>query len=226
MKFSESLWEQIAPIYQKIIQHPFNVELAQGTLDQERFIFYMEQDVYYLVNSSRALALIADRSDSPSINRHFTHFSSSALATAREIKENFSSSGYGFDRIEPSPACRAYVQYLLATAARSSFAEAMTAVLPCFLIYKEVGNNIAAQATEDNPYIYWISKYTSQEYLAETDLTISIFDGIASQCSTNQLARMEDVFEHCALFEWHFWDDAYNMITSNKTYTRICKKHS
>lgn len=61
MRFSHALWQQVAPIYQTIIDHPFNRELAEGVLDRGRFLFYLEQDAYYLVRFSRALALIAGR---------------------------------------------------------------------------------------------------------------------------------------------------------------------
>jgi thiaminase/transcriptional activator TenA len=39
MRFTETLWESITDIYQAIIQHPFNEELAQGTLPREKFAF-------------------------------------------------------------------------------------------------------------------------------------------------------------------------------------------
>ena len=70
MKFSDTLWQQVIPIYQKIITHPFNNELAQGTLSYDRFIFYMEQDAYYLINFSRALGFIAARANSSHIIHH------------------------------------------------------------------------------------------------------------------------------------------------------------
>lgn len=76
MKFSNTLWQQNAPIYQRIIDHPFNVELAQGTLDQERFLFYIEQDAHYLISFSRALAFIAAWSDS------YTQFLIATASTA------------------------------------------------------------------------------------------------------------------------------------------------
>ena len=76
MKFSELFWQNVAPIYQQIIHHPFNMELAEGTLEEKRFLFYMEQDAYYLIHFSRALALIAGRAVSlKTIHRIFKLFS-------------------------------------------------------------------------------------------------------------------------------------------------------
>lgn len=44
MSFSKTAWTAIMPIYKSIIEHPFNQELAQGTLAKEKFQFYMKQD--------------------------------------------------------------------------------------------------------------------------------------------------------------------------------------
>ncbi len=84
MKFLDILWQQVIPIYQKIITHPFNNELAQGTLSHDRFIFYMEQDAYYLINFARALGFIAARANSSHTIHHFLNFALGALIAERE----------------------------------------------------------------------------------------------------------------------------------------------
>lgn len=221
MKFSDSLWKQVSPIYQSIIHHPFNLELAQGTLSQEQFLFYMGQDAFYLVNFSRALAFIAARADSSSSTHHFLNFALGALVAERELHSKFLPSNNSWDNIEPSPACMAYSQYLIATAATAPLEEAIAAILPCFWIYREVGRNISSHTVENNPYIRWIDTYSSQEFSEGTEQAISILNEIATKCSENSLARMQNAFEYSSLFEWHFWNDAYNMIVFRKAYTIV-----
>ncbi len=226
IKFSEFLWHKIAPIYQRIIHHPFNLELVKGTLDPERFIFYIEQDAYYLMGFSRALALIAGRANSSETMHQFLNFALGALVAERELHAKFLTPNYSCDNIEPSPACMAYTQYLIATAAVAPLEEAIAAVLPCFWIYKEVGSHIATCAKENNPYIRWIDTYSSPEFSEGTNRAISILDEMASQCSDHALVRMEIAFEYCSLFEWHFWDDAYDMIVFRNAYMKkLDNKH-
>lgn len=212
MKFSECLWQAASPIYQQIIRHPFNVELAKGTLDEKRFIFYMEQDAYYLISFSRALAFIASRAASAKITHQFLNFSLGALVAERELHANFLPSNDYCDRVEPSSSCMAYTQYLIATAATAPLEEAIAAVLPCFWIYREVGRNIAAHCMQANPYIRWIETYASQEFSDATDQAISLLDEFASHSSVETLEHMKKAFEYSSLFEWHFWNDAYKMI--------------
>ncbi len=212
MKFSESLWQATLPIYQQIIEHPFNNELANGTLDLKRFVFYMQQDSYYLINFSRALAFIAGRAVSSKTTHQFLNFSLGALIAERELHANFLPPNYDCDKVEPSFSCMAYNQYLIATAVTASLEEAIAAVLPCFWIYREVGRHIAPHCIHDNPYMRWIETYSSQEFSDGTDQAIALLDELASQSSGEALERMRKAFEYSSLFEWHFWNDAYKMI--------------
>jgi len=64
-KFSERAWQATAGLRQKILDLPFNRELASGTLSQARFQFYMIQDALYLEQYSRALAVAAAKAPDP-----------------------------------------------------------------------------------------------------------------------------------------------------------------
>lgn len=211
MKFSECLWQATFPIYQQILQHTFNNQLTAGTLEEKRFIFYMEQDSYYLVNFSRALALIAGRSVHSQTIHQFLNYSLGALVAERGLHASFLPPNYSCDRIEPSPSCLAYTQYLIAKSATAPLEEAIAAVLPCFWIYREVGRHIAAHCIHANPYRKWIETYSSQEFSESTDRAISLLDELASRSSTEALERMKKAFHYSSLFEWHFWNDAYEM---------------
>ncbi|MDR3623537.1 MAG: thiaminase II [Chlamydiales bacterium] len=213
MTFSSDLWQQTFPIYQRIINHPFNRELAEGTLERSRFLFYMEQDAYYLKSFSRALALIAGRASSSEMIHQFLNFALGALVAERELHAKFLAPNYTCDTIEPSVFCMSYTHYLISTASTASLEEAIAAVLPCFWIYREVGRHIAAYAKEENPYMLWIETYSSQEFSRGTDLAISILDKTASKCSVNTLESMKNAFMYSSLLEWHFWNDAYNKST-------------
>jgi len=41
MLFSQELWQRNLNLYQKILDLPFNQELANGTLDKEAFCHYV-----------------------------------------------------------------------------------------------------------------------------------------------------------------------------------------
>ena len=66
MSFSKTAWRAIEYTYKSILDHPFNRELAEGTLETEKFQFYMKQDSLYLVDFARALAMTCLLYTSPS----------------------------------------------------------------------------------------------------------------------------------------------------------------
>ena len=62
MAFTGTLWEQNRPLYEAILELPFNVELCNGELSEDCFAFYVKQDSMYLADFSRALAITDARS--------------------------------------------------------------------------------------------------------------------------------------------------------------------
>lgn len=117
MRYTEHLWQSIATLYQAIIQHPFNVELAAGTLPREKFLFYIQQDALYLVDFGKALAMMAGRSETPRQVLEFTRWAQEVILTERGLHESyFQVFGVSEPTAELSPANFAYTNYLLSTA--------------------------------------------------------------------------------------------------------------
>lgn len=215
-KFTDRLWEKITPIYEQILHHPFIRELAEGTLCQEKFNFYMQQDAFYLVEFSKTLALIAGRSTSVEMVNHFLMFSTNALNAERSLHQRFLEGVRDNGAI--SPACLAYTNYLIATASKASLEESMAAVLPCFWIYREIGQHIKNKSQNDNPYKLWIELYSSECFSKEVDLIISITNKNVNHASVK---LMELAFKNSALLEWQFWDDAYYLKCINNNFKKI-----
>ncbi len=209
MNFTRQLWQDIEPIYQGILQHPFNQELAQGTLDQSRFQFYLKQDALYLVDFARALALIGARSGTAQAVVDFLHFAEGAIVAERSLHEYyFQVYGTQLD-VDYAPGCFSYTNYLLATAALRSYEEAIAAVLPCFWIYREVGNYIHKTAATENPYQKWIDTYAGEEFGAVVEQAIAITEQTAAQTTPVIQKLMQKSFIYSTRLEWLFWDSAY-----------------
>ncbi|GIW00403.1 thiaminase II [Roseiflexus sp.] len=212
MRFTETLWSSITGIYQAIIQHPFNEELAQGTLSREKFAFYMQQDALYLADFARALATMAGRAPDEEAIIQFARFAEGVAVVERALHFTyFREFGIDAPTRQQSPSCFAYTNFLLATAACRSYEEGMAALLPCFWIYREVGSDIYRRAAPNNPYQKWIDTYAGQEFAEWVNRAIDLTDAIADQASEPQKARMRDAFVHSSRLEWMFWDSAYRL---------------
>ncbi len=205
------LWQTIQPIYQQIVEHPFNQELAAGTLSRERFQFYLQQDALYLTDFARSLALIAARSEGAEQVVNFLNFAIGAIVAERGLHESY----FRLYNIQPqttyAPTCFAYTRFLLATAALDPYEVAIAAVLPCFWIYQEVGSAIHRTAQPHNPYQQWIDTYAGEEFARVVQQAIAITDAVAEQAPAALREKMEAAFVTASRLEWLFWDSAYRL---------------
>jgi thiaminase/transcriptional activator TenA len=214
MRFTDHLWQSTLPIYEQIVRLPFIEDLTNGTLSRERFIFYMKQDALYLQDFSRALALTGSRLPRPEHAQSFMGFAHGVFTVERQLHEAYFRE---FDvelDVEPAPACFAYTQFLLASAATATHEEAAAALLPCFWIYREVGNEIVTRslgALGTNPYARWIETYSGEEYDESVTRAIEIVEALALVATPAVKQAMQSVFEKSARLEWMFWDSAYRL---------------
>jgi thiaminase (transcriptional activator TenA) len=214
MRFTDELRAGIAPIYESILAHPFLQELTDGSLSRESFVFYMKQDALYLQDFSRALAIAGARSTNADDMQAFYSFASSVIVVERALHEGYFKEFGATLEVEPAPACFAYTQFLIATASAGSYAEAVAALLPCFWIYRDVGNDIYRRAEgglASNPYARWIETYAGEDFDASVTRAIAITESVAQSASAEDRACMVRAFERSARLEWMFWDSAYRL---------------
>jgi thiaminase/transcriptional activator TenA len=212
-RFSTSLWADSASLREAIDTMPFNVELAAGTLSPSAFRHYIVQDAHYLTGFARALALAAAKADTPEQVAMLSASASGAIAVERSLHDSYMAA-FGiapdvFAATEPTPVCSHYVNFLVATAATASFPVAVTALLPCFWIYREVGRDIAGRAGAANPYQAWIDTYAGEAFDQAVRRMIALTDDLALAASADTREQMKAVFRQSTRLEWMFWDSAY-----------------
>lgn len=212
MKFTDELWSAIADIYDAIVRHPFNTELAEGTLAREKFVFYIQQDALYLLDFSKSLAIMAGRAATSRHILQFARYAEDAIVVERALLESyFNLFGIEQPATTPSPACFAYTNYLLATVSTRSYEEGAAALLPCFWIYHAVGDHILRHATAGNPYQRWIDTYAGAEFADQVNRAIDIVNECARQSTEATRRLMRHAFITSSKLEWWFWDSAYKM---------------
>ena len=210
MNWSSRAWEQIIPIYQKIIEMPFITELTNGTLPLEKFQFYMLQDAHYLDQFGRALAIIGARSQSLEDSLAFIKFAEGAIVVEKALHESYFESYQLIEKGSIQPTCHHYGHFLKSTAALQPVEVAIAAVLPCFWIYKKVGDHIYQnQKAIDNPYQKWIETYAGDDFGVITQRAIDISNRISLGCTPLQQQSMTEAFVTASRLEYEFWNSAY-----------------
>lgn len=220
-RWSDEAWEAALPTYEKILRHPFVGALADGTLPAERFRFYIRQDALYLDGYARRLAHVASRLTRKEHTEAFLHFALDGIAVERALHAQFLA-GDAPTRDEISPACLLYTSVLDAQATAPVEVEA-AALLPCFVVYQRVGEEILARAKAaegkgrsdspllENPYRAWIETYADPAFAASADLAARICDDLAAAAGEETRRQMTELFVRCTRMEWLFWESAWNL---------------
>ena len=214
-RFTEHAWDDTAALRGRIMAHPFNRELAAGTLSAERFTHYVIQDALYLEQYGRALALTAGRAPDADAVAAFARFAVGAIEVERALHGGF------FETLgvpaataaaaEPAPACAAYTGFLNATTAIGDYRVMAASLLPCFWVYWEVGTTIARETVPENPYQPWIDTYSDPAFAEATERAIALVDRAAADGSESDRQRMMQAFRQSTVYEWMFWDGAYRL---------------
>jgi thiaminase/transcriptional activator TenA len=211
-KLSEIALEKCELIIQAIKEHPFNKELANGSLNIEKFAYYIEQDTIYLRDFARSLAVIASKVPLKFV-KDFLSLSEGALIAEQKVIHSFFRKTFNLQETgKITPATLSYTSYLLQVSSMAPVEIAIACILPCFWVYKIVGQYIAQNTDmkSQNPYKKWIATYSGKEFSDNVERAISIFDEVALFASDEIRNLMLDAFYKSTALEWHFWNDSYN----------------
>jgi thiaminase/transcriptional activator TenA len=222
--FCELARQRTDTLHRALLDHPFNAELAAGTLGRQQFQFYLVQDARYLTGFARALAIAASKAADVADIAFFAGAAQEAIVVERALHEGY------FERfglteadladVPASPTCLAYTSFLLATAATADYPELIAALLPCFWVYQQVGEHIVAGQQgalsiqeADNPYQAWIDTYADEEFATAVGRCRAAVDRAAESATEDTRDRMFAAFSKACEYEWLFWDSAYHQET-------------
>lgn len=211
--WSTRLWTEIEPTFAAIIAHPFLTGLTDGTLDEKVFAQYVAQDVHYLRDYARALAIVAAKAPTPAdtamFARHAAEVFDVELELHTELLPQLGLDPVTLNATPVAPTTRAYTSYLLATAYSGSFAEGLAAVLPCYWIYARVGTELLGRGSADPRYQRWIDSYGGEAFAATVAEVLALTDRVGPTLSTSEETVARAHFALTARYEWMFFDAAY-----------------
>lgn len=162
---SAVLWAESADLAAAALAHPFVRGLADGTLPLERFQGYVAQDAAFLEGFARAYALALAASPDRDALLGFADLLTGVREELR-LHEGYARRwGAPTEGVVAAPATRAYLDFLLATAALGGVARTCAAMTPCMRLYAFLGQSLA-QAGAGGPYGEWVRTYADPGFEA------------------------------------------------------------
>jgi thiaminase (transcriptional activator TenA) len=196
------------------VTHPMVRAIADGTLPHETFRRYFTQNVLYLEEYARAIALIVAKAPDRGAITTLCRFQ--AQIVENEIPANLEF----LDRLGGDPATvegrgtmlpttYAYTRHLLSTCLLGDCADGLTAVLPCQWSYGELARPLTANPPADPIYADWIAMFGNDAYDGLVADTTALLDRLVDPGDARRMTALSLIFERSTRYEAEFWDMAY-----------------
>lgn len=196
--------------------HPFVRGIAEGTLDQEKFRFYMLQDYVYLLEYVRVFAVGLAKAECAEVMAYFAgavrQITDGEMEIHRAYMKRLGISESEAEQTRPALDNSSYTSYMLRVAYEGSAAEAAAAILSCALSYEVIARRVVKEhpeAAEHPFYGEWVRGYSGREYHEENTRLIALTEQLTAEYGEAQLAKLEEIFVNCSRFESAFWDMAW-----------------
>ncbi len=205
MTISRKLWEVNQDLAQASLNHPFVQGIADGTLEPEKFAYYVGQDAFFLEAFARAYSIAAAKA--PDFTG-FTVFHNLAGGVLAELQLH---AGYAaqwevdLQSVEPGAATRRYTDFLLATAWGGDVGLTATAMAPCLQLYAFLGEELARGGIPNHQYAEWIRTYSSPDF---TPLAQALENLVETYATDTKL--IHTTYRYAMLCERDFFQAAWS----------------
>jgi len=200
--WSSARWDATAAIRADVDACGFVRGLASGDLDRDAFAWYLGQDLLYLREYARVLARAAALAPTADEQRFWATASVSCLVEEAALHQ----SHVDPDGLEAAPATWAYTDHLHAAAAAGSYAVLVAAILPCFVLYTDIGVRWRGTFAADHPYADWLTAYGDETFAASSAEAARIADAAARSASVPLRHEMATAYDRSMSLELAFFE--------------------
>ena len=211
MSRSEELRQRHHGLWEAVVTHPFVLEMGEGTLPQEKFQRYFEQDYLFVKELASLLALGVAKAPDFHSARKLSEFLGLLLggeeALFRHAFREMGMTEAEVKALQPLPTCLSFTSFLLKTAYQGTFADIMASLYCVEGTYLDWAQRLARAGKRPGVQAYqeWISIHAGPELEGFVRWVKEALDGLG----TTEDERLDHVFSHCLRLEYLFWEMAY-----------------
>jgi thiaminase (transcriptional activator TenA) len=206
---SQRLKARGAASWAAAVAHPMVAEIGAGTLPHEVFRFYFEQNLGYLHEYARAIALTVAGTTGRDAMSTLTRFLGQIVDVEIPANESFLTrlGGSPDPAVPLLPTAYAYTRHLLDVCRQGNLAVALAALLPCQWSYGEIGQRLIQAPPADPIYADWIALFAGDGYDDLVTASTDLLDGCGTASGQPAAA---DAFDRSTRYEIAFWQMAYS----------------
>lgn len=205
--FAAQQLESVRPLWDRMLSHRFLLDTRDGRMDDETFAVWLRQDYLFVEAALPFVAGLLSRApevDRPALVRTLT-------ALEKELalfEERAAALGVNLRGAPPSFTCHAYVQFLLSTAQRASFAEGFTVLYVAEKAYHDSWTVVREGLDRASPWFPLVDNWAGRDFGRWVDHLESRLDELAREAGPAERERMAQRFRLTTLYEIAFWEMA------------------
>lgn len=197
------------------VNHDFVKQIADGTLDLDKFKFFIEQDYSYLVDYGRVHCIAGSKSpkleDMEEELVIVGRIRNEMGQHEKRLKEIFgvTDDSY-FEQIERGPALNNYSRYFNDITRRGTWQELVAALTPCMMGYGVAAMKYKGKVTAEKGGLYdeWIDIYSCANYEDGMKIGEDLLNHISRTSSPEEIERLARIYGEVCALETGFWDAA------------------
>lgn len=216
MNTVQTLLDAVKDIWSQYHVHPFVLGIRDGTLDREKFRYYIIQDYLYLMDYARTFAIGVAKARSKETANLFAQYIAVMNGELDVHSGYMGKLGVTQEEVETAKQSLdslSYTSYMLRVAYEDGEAEILTAILSCAYSYEVIAKKMVADAPDsvnDPFYGDWIRGYASERYAGENAVLLDILEKLTGQYTESQLDHLKEIFVACSRYELAFWEMSWN----------------
>lgn len=217
MNTVERLLDGAKDIWMAYSEHPFVLGIRNGTLDKEKFRYYIIQDYLYLEDYAKTFAVGVAKAKSLETANLFAKYISVMNGEMDVHNGYLAKLGVTQDEIDSTPRSLdnlSYTSYMLRVAYEEGETEILCAILSCAYSYEIIAKNIVKNnpdSINDDFYGDWIRGYISDGYAKENIILLNEINRLSENYTEKQIQHLVDIFVACSRYELAFWEMSWTM---------------
>ena len=204
MTLSLELWQENRDLAEACLHHPFVQGIGNGSLERNKFVYYVGQDAFFLEAFARAYTLAGVKSPDWDGFCALHRLTGGVLDELKLHGKYAAAWGVDITSVTPTMATRTYTDFVLNTAWSDVCGTTVAALSPCMRLYAWLGQSLAATNPSDHDYRDWITTYGDPEIENLAVELEELTDRYATDCR-----KIHETYRYAMQCELGFFEAAW-----------------
>jgi len=207
VSFCQEQLTRLEPLWHRMLEHRFLTDTRDGIISDERFAVWMRQDYLFVEAAIPFIAALIAKAP----REHWEPLAGVISALEKELRlfeERAATVGVTLRGAPPAFANHAYIQFLMATAYRGSYAEGYTVLYAAEKAYHDSWRVVQAGIDPSSKWYPFVENWAGEAFAGYVAYLQEQLDRLAAQAGPAERTSMAEYFELTTRYEMAFWEMA------------------